>query len=380
MTSAARIAKLSCVWMIAALAAGCSTDAKPSGADAGDGGAGLGGGAGSGGSQGDSGMSNGGSGGGQDASLADASAADGGGGASGSGGAGAGGADAGPPPPPQNPWIAFTKVDASAFGQLHFVKADGTGEKPYEGSATETDPSWSPDGTKLAFVQYEAGVGNSLHVLDFAKGTDSPLGSGFAKLARPRFSPDGKTLVVAASTPSISQPVLFRVDVATGAKEQITESTHGDGGHDVGPDGTVYFVRNVDGSTYDVFSVSYEADPTTAATPVTSGSDIVGGVSVHPDGERIYFAQATTSSTQLVEMTLSDGSDRLIGDAGDEEARVFFAGDKLVVTRHSFDSDSEIAVVDLDGTLIKRLTDDTSFDTAPHASPIESADLDLSNF
>lgn len=320
-----------------------------------------------------------------DAGLAatDADAATGGSG--GTGGEGAGAGDGGPaatqpPGPPKNPWIAFTRIESS-FGQLYFVKADGSGLRQFTGAASEQDPAWSPDGKQLAFVQFDALMGNSLHVLDFAKGTDTAIKESFSKLTRPRWSPDGKTLVVAASTAAVPVPVLFRVELASGATAQITQSVNGDGGHDIAADGSLYFVRHLDGALFDIFSVSYRASPNTTAKRVTTGSNVIGGVTVHPDSKRLYYSSAPgTTSSSLIELTLANARKRTIGDPGDEEPRALPGGKKLVLNRRSFGAGSEIAVVDGNGKLLQRCTSDPDFDTAPDASPLQSAAVDLSKF
>jgi hypothetical protein len=145
----------------------------------------------------------------------------------------------------------------------------------------------------------------------------------------------------------------------------------------------VFFVRK-SGTKFDIFDVSYGADPSTEATRVTTDSNVIGGINMYPDGTKLFYTSSVKSGSTdvntLTELTIATGDKRAFGDASDEQARPFSGGDKLVVTRHSFDSDAEIAIIGTDGKLIKRLTDNMVFDTAPDASPIESADVSLAKF
>jgi Tol biopolymer transport system component len=305
------------------------------------------------------------------------------------GGSGSGGsmADAGPtedagplvlPDSPANPWIAFIQIDGSGFGQLFFVKADGTGLHEYGGDTfSETAAAWSPDGAVLAFT----GLADSpeLHLLDFEAGTDTVLDTGLAKMSRPRWTSDGSTIIVTGGVAATAVNALFRVDATDGGNEQITESAGGDSGHDVAPDGTLYFVRKV-GAMFDIFSVSSAASPGMAADAVTSGSNVLGGVEVHPDGSRVVFARSAGSSTQLVERTIAGGANRVIGEMGDEEPDYFSGGDFMVVNRDSFDADSEITVADDDGTTVMRCTDADRFKTNPAVSALESDGIDVTQF
>jgi Tol biopolymer transport system component len=289
--------------------------------------------------------------------------------------------DAGPielPDSPENPWIAFIQIDGSGFGQLFFVKADGTGLHEYGGDTfSETSAAWSPDGSLLAFT----GLADSaeLHILDFEAETDTVLDTGLAKMSRPRWTPDGRTIVVTGGVSAGSANSLFRVDASDGGNEQITESVGGDSGHDVARDGMVYFVRK-SGTQFDVFRVAVDASPSTVAATVTSGSNVLGGVEVHPDGSRVLYARSSGDSTQLTERTIASGMVRAVGEMGDEEPDYFSGGDFLVVNRDSFDGDSEIAVAEADGTLVTRVTDADRFKTNPAVSPIESDGIDVTQF
>ena len=286
------------------------------------------------------------------------------------------------PDSPANPWIAFVTLDSSNFGQLFFVKADGTGSAEYNGDTfLEEDPSWSPDGTKLAFTGLNATNGNKeLHVLDLTAGTDDVLDTGLAAQTRPRWSADGSELVVAGGEQANDKSALFRIDAATGDSTPLTAPIMGDAGHDVAADGMVYFVRKSGTAAFDIFSVSITDDPSTDPTRITTGSNVLGGVAVHPDATRLLFSRANAMSTDLVEYTIASGDERVIGSPGDEQADYTAGGDGLVVSRDSFDADSEIAVADADGMLVMRCTDDPVINQSPTISAAESGDVDISPF
>jgi Tol biopolymer transport system component len=285
----------------------------------------------------------------------------------------------------KNPWIAFVRIDDSSFSQLFFVKADGTGLKEFGGNAfSENDPAWSPDGMKLAYSSIDLMDGASLHVIDFGKGTDSVVTDKLASFTRPRWSPDGKTIVVAGAMDAGKSPVLFRVNVGDGTLAQITASPMGDGGHDFAPDGTLYFVRNLDGSAFDIFSIRYTGSPADKAKRITTGSKIIGGLAVHPDGSRVLFSRGKTGAsgetTELVEHTIEPAADRVLGADGDEQAAYFSGGDKLVVNRDMTGSSSEIDVTDIDGKLTTHCTTDSHFNTSPAVSSIEASKISLKKF
>lgn len=342
----------------------------------GSGGAGSGG---SGGAGGDSGT--GGTGGdGGAGGTAGSGGAGGTGGSSGSGGTGS--MPVSLPDSPDNPWIAFVGLDSSGFGQLFFVKADGSGLTEYgRDTIFEVDPSWSYDGTKLALVALHMSNGSQLRVLDFDAGTDTVLDTGLSSMSRPRWSGDGSFIVVSGKETSSDPAALYRVDAEAGGSEAITDPVEGDGGHDYALDGTLYFVRNLGGTDgFDIFSISDGASPSDDPNRVTTGSKVLGGVAVNPDGTTLVYARENAATTDLVERTLDGGAERVIGDAGDSDPEFYAGGDSLVVSRDSFDADAEIAVTDLDGVLVTRCTDDDAFSTSPSVSSAESGDIDVSQF
>jgi Tol biopolymer transport system component len=107
---------------------------------------------------------------------------------------------------PDRKWIAF---DGTPPGQrplsqfdIQVVRRNGTGRRTLVPSPDrETDPQWSPDGTRLSYVRLA-----KADEQDFRKSwiwTVRPDGTGAKRLVlgnNARWSPDGKRLVVSAPT------------------------------------------------------------------------------------------------------------------------------------------------------------------------------------
>jgi dipeptidyl aminopeptidase/acylaminoacyl peptidase len=85
--------------------------------------------------------------------------------------------------------------------QIFVVNVDGSGVRGATSSSdgrryAESDPSWSPDGTKIAFWSYGFGIAT----VDAEGGVPTSIGGPAVYGARPTWSPDGERLVFTAST------------------------------------------------------------------------------------------------------------------------------------------------------------------------------------
>ncbi len=114
---------------------------------------------------------------------------------------------------------------------VYVVNADGTGRRRLVRSAgaDRTSPTWSPDGTKLAYAESPA----EIHVIDADGSGDRRLTSGLD----PAWSPDGKSIVFARSV-SGNDTDLYRADVDGSALTQLTSGPQWDRAPDWSADGS----------------------------------------------------------------------------------------------------------------------------------------------
>lgn len=196
----------------------------------------------------------------------------------------------------------------------------------------DTDPAWSPDGTRFAFIsQYDQGrpqetsEGNGIFVAS-ANGAVAPqkiadLPAGNYLAGNLTWSPDGRYLalsggnlmdssghggdiIVAAADGSMSKIVKANTLI----REPINWS----------PDSTALLYSGNPGQSFDIFLLSIATgvsknltnDPAQDYSPVWS-----------PDGNRIVFTSSRDGNTELYRMDASGGNlTRLTHTTGDEEA------------------------------------------------------------
>ena len=121
---------------------------------------------------------------------------------------------------PDGTLIAFVRSNYEKGSQIFLMNADGSSPHVLSGLLAADDPSWSPDGRTLAFTTY------------LSVGTINPDGTGYriydpAWAFDPDWSPDGTRLiynafaVVTASAPYGTRMRIFVLDRATGAMKQM---------------------------------------------------------------------------------------------------------------------------------------------------------------
>lgn len=90
------------------------------------------------------------------------------------------------------------------------------------------DPVWSPDGLRIAYIDYPKAGERELEILDLTNGATRIVRRFAGIVQSPTWSPDGKTIVVASNDGTTDFHIhLFAVDVATGATTALATGDTG---------------------------------------------------------------------------------------------------------------------------------------------------------
>ena len=209
--------------------------------------------------------------------------------------------------------------------EIYSMAADGSGEplRLTNSPGLDGDPSWSPDGTKIAFETDRHGGGFEIYVINadgsgLTRLTVSDGGETAFQNIEPVWSPDGST--IAFTSTRLGNAYI----------------------HLMAPDGT----------------------------DVTQLTKIPGqGPDWSPDGSRIVFYSLDVGGNFDIWVTDGTQETRLTEDpAVDREPAWSPAGDQIVFVSDR-DGNSEIYVMDVDGSNPVRLTNDPSADIEPSWSP-----------
>jgi len=215
---------------------------------------------------------------------------------------------------------AETDPPGAARAELWIVPANG-GEPRRLTQEEDRSPRWSPDGRTIAFLGRRGqGATTQIHLLNAAGGESRPLTSAPAPVTTFKWSPDGRSIAFTYADPQTDEEKkaiaagrdwtvhdrnykhtrLYRIDIASGKTELVTQADKTVHEYDWSPDGTQLVIGAADTPTIDdsFMGVRLYLVPAAGGVPEpfvkTEGK--LGFPRWSPDGQWIAWLGATTVS------------------------------------------------------------------------------------
>ena len=219
--------------------------------------------------------------------------------------------------------LAYIKVQRSTNNSRYSLEvADLDGFNPRQllvSSEPIMSPSWSPDGSSIAYVSFENRKPQIFQVM-VATGQRRLITDFVGINGAPAWSPDGKQMAVVLS--KSGSPKIYLVDIATGSMKQLT-----------------------------------------------TGSAIDTEPRFSPDGNSIVFTSGREGNPQVYKISLLDGSVRRLTYDGNYNARpALTANQDLVVIHRQEDKSFNIGVQHQGSNQIIPITH-SSMDESPSVAP-----------
>lgn len=220
---------------------------------------------------------------------------------------------------PDGKQLAFAmRPDASDAGQAEIYVTSGAGQTPARLTSNPADdrfPSWSADGSMLAFTRIDGSTCDII-LMSVADRRERKLAAcGNIQEPRVSWSKNGDWLVqsFAPGPDPMRGWQIARVSTATGVRETLTlptPGTLGDYAPSVSPDGSrVAFVRGINGATSDVFVVSISGG---TATRITWDNQDLVGLDWSADGQSVVYATDRAGGYTIWRAPLAAGAPQLI--------------------------------------------------------------------
>lgn len=191
--------------------------------------------------------------------------------------------------------IAYLRQDfRSVTREIVIGGANAPGE-PVQVPAQAQGITWSPDGAKIAYVDYAVDEGYRLASIDLATGEEEEIVRGINFAGGPRWSPDGRYLAYHAQVGIQTQIMLYELGSGEDRPTQLTDGDLGSFDPDWAHDSKHLFISSSENAA-DVLQVYLLDIESGEASPVTDSSDVYKRFPrLSPDGALVGFTGSITT-------------------------------------------------------------------------------------
>ncbi|MFV0680120.1 Tol-Pal system beta propeller repeat protein TolB [Ottowia sp.] len=229
--------------------------------------------------------------------------------------------------------------------------ADSDGENA-QGALSSPEPiispAWSPNGTQLAYVSFEARK-PVIYVHDVSTGRRRLLANFRGSNSAPAWSPDGRSLAVTLSRDGGSQ--LYLISASGGDPRRLTQSSSIDTEPVFSHDGSsIYFVSDRGGAPQ-IYRMP--AGGGSAQRVTFSGSYNVSPT-ISPDGRWLAYI-SRTGGFKLHVMDLASGNVTAVTDTSEDENPSFAPNSRLIVYATRQGGRDTLMTTTVDGKIKARL-------------------------
>lgn len=237
--------------------------------------------------------------------------------------------------------FASDRAPGSRWFQIYTIRIDGTGLRRLTAVAAQSeDPAWAPSGQWIAY-DVEAGGQPGIYVI-------RPNGTGRRRLTRgndtnPLWSPDGSKIAFTHSSDSpLAIGDLYVIDASGGDPHRVTKSA---ADFDWSPDGTKLAFSSLGSTGIYVVGIS---DPRTVAVTRNPAADTP---SWSPKGDQIAFLVGDLPGRGVAVASVPSGRARQIAAPEVDGLDWLHDGTRLVVSRNK-----EVDLLALSNHALRRLS------------------------
>jgi TolB protein len=246
--------------------------------------------------------------------------------------------------------IAYVNANPAARDyRLEIADADGEGVLvPVRSNEPIISPSWSPDGSKLAYVSFEQKK-PVIYVQDLVTGARKVISNEKGSNSAPNWSPDGTKLAVALSIPGHTQ--IYVVNADGSGLRRLSNSNGIDTEPFFSADGqSIYFLSDRSGGAQ-IYKMSASGG---AASRVTFNGSNNMSPRVSSDGKTLAWISQREGGYSLYAMDLASGQEQRLADNASEPS--FSPNGKYIMYANKAGGRASLAVVSVDGRVKQRLT------------------------
>lgn len=251
--------------------------------------------------------------------------------------------------------IAYVSASGDAdHRKYRLMVSDYDGVNPQQiASSPESimSPSWSPDGTQIAYVTFDLDAGKSLLQLqDLSTGQVRTISRRRGINGAPAWSPNGHKMLMTLSTEG--NPDIYVYDIAEGELRQFTHSSAIDTGAAWSPDGkSIIFTSDRGGSAQLYRKPAAGGD----AVRITYEGKSNARAEYTPNGKAIVYVTQVANGFRIATMDLDTREVRVLTPGRLDESPSVAPNGQFIVFTHSSGGQVELATTSINGKVRTRL-------------------------
>ncbi|SFM85240.1 TolB protein [Rugamonas rubra] len=247
--------------------------------------------------------------------------------------------------------IAYVTQEGRSY-RLEVADADGEGvQVALRSNEPIISPSWSPDGTKVAYVSFEQKK-PVVYVQNLITRARTVVANEKGSNSAPSWSPDGSKLAVALSKDGHTQ--VYTVNADGSGLRRASNSNGIDTEPQWSADGqSIYFTSDRSGGPQ-IYRMNAGGGD---AKRVTFGGSYNISPRISSDGKTLAFiSRRDGGAFQLFVLDLASGQEQRLSDTTSDESPSFSPNGKYILYATESGRRKSLAVVSVDGRVKQRLT------------------------